>query len=69
MAPQAGTINIVGTSAYIVVAVPVSALPGVDDDRDGSLSPAELERHNRAIGRAFARRFTVAAEGAIGIRN
>ncbi len=66
LAPQTATMNIVGTSAYLVVSVPVSALHTGDDDRDGRLSLAELGRHNRAIGAEFSRRFTLTSAGRAG---
>ena len=56
---QNATLRIVDTSAFVVVAVPVSALAGVDDNADGKLSPAEIEQHNAEIGRQFEARFHV----------
>jgi hypothetical protein len=49
MAAQKGTLNIVGDAAFLVLSVPVSALRGVDDDRDDALSKAELAAHADAI--------------------
>jgi len=49
MAAQKGTLNITGNAAFLVLSVPVSALQGVDDDRDGALSKAELANHVEAI--------------------
>lgn len=37
-----GTINLVGTDAYVVISVPVAAFTGVDQDGDGMLSAPEL---------------------------
>ncbi len=56
---QNATLRIVDTSAFVVVAVPVSALEGVDDNADGKLSLAEIEQHNADIGRQFEARFHV----------
>jgi len=56
---QTATMTVSGSSAYFVVAVPVSALAGVDDDRDGLLSRRELLAHNRMIQRQFDARFQV----------
>lgn len=49
MAAQKGTLNIVGDAGFLVLAVPVSALHGVDDDGDGTLSKVELGSHTNAI--------------------
>jgi len=49
IAAQKGTLNIVGDAAFLVLSVPVSALRGVDDDRDDALSKAELAAHADAI--------------------
>lgn len=49
MAAQKGTLNIVGDAAFLVLAVPVAAFKGVDDDRDGALSKAELDVHADAL--------------------
>jgi len=55
--PQNATLHVVGDKVYAVVAVPVSALSGVDDDGDGQLSAAELRRHQADINRQFMQRF------------
>ena len=49
MAAQKGTLNIVGNAAFLVVSAPVSAMSGVDDDGDGTLSKAELATHADSI--------------------
>ena len=49
MAAQKGTLNLVGDAAFLVLAVPVSALRDVDDNRDGLLSVDELRAHNETI--------------------
>ena len=51
MVAQRGTLNIVGNGAFMVMSLPVSALEGVDDDGDGSLSGAELSAHTATIGK------------------
>jgi hydrogenase/urease accessory protein HupE len=56
---QTATMTVSGQSAYFVVAVPVSALAGVDDDGDGELSRREILVHNRLIQRQFDDRFRV----------
>jgi hydrogenase/urease accessory protein HupE len=50
MAAQRGTLNIVGSAAFLVLSVPVTALQGVDDDGDGALSKTELIAHQESIG-------------------
>ncbi|MDV6376609.1 HupE/UreJ family protein [Deinococcus arenicola] len=50
MVAQRGTLNVVDNGAFIVMSLPVSALKGVDDDGDGSLSTAELSTHTVSIG-------------------
>jgi hydrogenase/urease accessory protein HupE len=40
-----GAVRLVGDSAYATISVPVAALAGFDDNRDGLASPAEIERH------------------------
>ena len=49
MAAQKGTLNIVGDAAFLVLSMPVSALQGVDDDGDGTLSVSELRAHTDAV--------------------
>ncbi len=56
---QNATLNIIGDAAFCVVSVPTSALQGVDDDADGLLQPAEIQRHNLEIVRQFEARFRV----------
>ena len=46
------------------VAVPVSALSGIDDNHDGLLSGEELSRHTGDIVQQFTRRFQVTTAGA-----
>jgi hypothetical protein len=46
---QRGTLNIVGDGAYMVLSLPVSALTGFDDNRDGLLSVGELRAHAASI--------------------
>jgi hypothetical protein len=54
MVAQRGTLNIVDTGAFMVLSLPVSAFAGIDDDRDGRVSDAELNRHRPQILRAVA---------------
>lgn len=61
---QRATIKILENGASLVVAVPVSALRDVDDNRDGLLSPREIQAHNDTIREQFLARFHVSCEGA-----
>jgi hydrogenase/urease accessory protein HupE len=54
---QNGTLHVVENSVYTVVSVPVSALPGVDDNHDGLISVSELNRHSGDIAAQFRARF------------
>lgn len=46
MAPAGhGVVRLVGDSAYATISVPVAALAGFDDNRDGLASPLEIDRH------------------------
>jgi hydrogenase/urease accessory protein HupE len=54
---QNGTLHVVENSVYTVVSVPVSALPGVDDNHDGLISVSELNRHSSEIAAQFRARF------------
>lgn len=60
MEDQQGTLNIVGQRGYLVLSLPVSALSGVDDDRNGLLDGTELQRHAAAIERDLRARVKVA---------
>ncbi len=42
MPAQQGTLNIVGSSVFVVLGVPASAIPGLDADGNGRASSAEL---------------------------
>jgi hypothetical protein len=55
MVAQRGTLNVVGDGVFMVLSLPVSALPGVDDDGDGLLSVEELRVHRRTIALALQR--------------
>ncbi len=49
MVAQRGTLNFVGTGGFVVMALPVDAFTGVDDDGDGLMSMAEMRDHAAAI--------------------
>ncbi|MEJ6024352.1 hypothetical protein [Ramlibacter sp. PS4R-6] len=50
-----GAVRLVGDSAYVVVAVPVAALTGFDDNRDGRIDVAEVNRHRTALNSQVSR--------------
>lgn len=65
MENQQGTLNLVGQRGYLVLSLPVSALQGVDDNRDGRLDGVELQRHAAAIERDLRARVRVSDGGKV----
>lgn len=65
---QTATMNILGRAAFCVVSIPASALTGVDDDGNGRLSLAEVQRHAADIQRQFAARFHISNDGRAALR-
>lgn len=63
---QTATMNLVDRAAFFVVAVPASALHGVDTDGDGRLSLAELDRGKAYISAQFDARFHATSNGQSG---
>ncbi len=59
MPAQQGSVNVVADAAFVVLAVPTSAMTGVDDNRDGRLSEAELMRHRDTLAAQVSDRFAV----------
>jgi hypothetical protein len=59
MPASQGTLNFAGDSVFSVIAVPVSALHGFDDDGDGLLGMGELERHHAELEAEIDRRFVL----------
>ena len=55
--------NIVDKAAFFVVAVPASALQGVDADGNGKLSLAEIDQGRAQISAQFDARFHVSSDG------
>jgi hypothetical protein len=49
MVAQRGTLNFVGSGGFVVMALPVDAFTGVDDDGDGLMSMAEMKAHGGDI--------------------
>jgi len=58
-----GVVNLVGDSAYAVIALPAAALTGFDDDGDGLLDVAEIDRHRAALGAQVSRRLSLTMDG------
>ena len=63
---QNATMNIVDNAVFFVVSVPVSALKRVDDDANGLLSDAEIQRHGDEIRKQFVSGFKVTADQQLG---
>lgn len=57
MPAQQGTLNVIDNAVFEVVAVPVSALHGVDEDGDGRLSEQEVSRHQAELQQQVGSRF------------
>jgi len=51
MEHQHGTLNLVEQRGYLVLSIPISALSGVDDNRDRRVDERELQRHAASIER------------------
>lgn len=66
MPAQQGSINLVDNDVFVVAALPVSTLSGVDDDRDGRLSDAELQAHTQRIKDQISRRLRLLNDQAAG---
>jgi hydrogenase/urease accessory protein HupE len=49
MPERQGTVHLVDKRAYVVLALPVSAFPGLDDNGDGLSAASELQRHEADI--------------------
>ena len=62
MPAQQGTLNLVGESVFEVVALPVSAFVGVDDDGDGRLSDAEVSAHEEQLTKEISRGYRLGEE-------
>lgn len=56
---QNATLHVVGDKGYLVIAVPASAMSGVDDNGDGLISPSEIDHHRSAIADRVRRGFAV----------
>lgn len=63
MAGQRGTLNLVETTGYLVLSVPVSAFDGLDDDGDGRLSTTEYDRHRDALATTVNARVALLEDG------
>jgi HupE / UreJ protein len=66
MPAHQGTLNVRESSVFGVLAVPVSAVPFVDDDRDGRASEAEVARHEGELQTSFRAGYALTNDGAAG---
>ncbi|MES2298801.1 MAG: HupE/UreJ family protein [Pseudomonadota bacterium] len=66
MAAGQGTVRLVGDSAYAVIAIPVAAFEGVDDNGDGLLSAGELAAHRAAVSAQVAAMLRFSSAGGEG---
>ncbi len=62
MVAQHGTLNFVGDGAFLVMSLPASAFPLADEDHDGRLSSAELQRHTADLAATAQRGLRVLEE-------
>lgn len=53
MPEHQGTVHLVGKLAYVVISLPMSAFPGLDDNGDGKSATAELQRHAADVRQRF----------------
>lgn len=63
MPEERGTVNIVGTTAYSVISVPVEAIAFADDNKDGQIDTPELQRHNAGLRSAFSQGYSLSEDG------
>ncbi|MEI6738746.1 MAG: HupE/UreJ family protein [Gemmatimonadaceae bacterium] len=66
MPAQRGTLNILDNAVFAALSLPVSGLTGIDDNRDGRLSNAELTTHMTALQAELARRVRFTNAGVAG---
>lgn len=55
MVAQHGSLNVVDGGVFMVLSLPVSAFSGIDDDKDGKLSPQEFAIHRAHISEVIHR--------------
>lgn len=65
MPAQQGSVNVLGHSAFVVLAPPVSALKGADTNGDGRLSAQELAQHHALIEAQVRQGFQLYADDAL----
>lgn len=63
---QNATVNLIGRSAFLVVSVPVTALPGTDRDGDGLASAAEVSAARDRIAATFTAGLSLEADSGPG---
>jgi len=57
MPAQQGTLHLLDKAVFVAVALPFSALSGVDDNHDGRLAASELQAHTADIQAQVSQRF------------
>jgi hypothetical protein len=63
---QNATINLIDSSAFLVVSVPVSAVPGADQDGNGLVTLAEIDAARPAIVAAFGKGLKLESDAGFG---
>ena len=66
MPAQRGTLNILENAVFAALSLPVSGFTGIDDNRDGRLSNAELTAHMTTLQAALAQRVHFTNAGVAG---
>ena len=59
MPAQHGTLNIVDDGVYMVLSLPISAFPGLDDNNDGKVSMIEFNNHRSETVEAVRQNVTL----------
>jgi hydrogenase/urease accessory protein HupE len=60
---QSGTLHLTGNTVFGVIDIPAGCLPMADDNHDGLIDGAELQRHRAEIIAVFQQRFHVTSDG------
>src|SRR5215472_7737950 len=60
---QSGTLHLTGDTVFSVIDIPAGCLPMADDNHDGLIDGAELQRHRAEIIAVFQQRFHVTSDG------
>ena len=57
MVAQQGTINIIGTEAFVVISIPISAFVGIDTNQDGQVSMIEFNQNRSHLTKEIEQKF------------